>query len=76
MLRFSPVNERLYGKRVCQNAGFEPTFGFQVKAGMRNYAYLTFLIMSMTTITALTYVTRIFERPYYAYNFYDADPPV
>ena len=27
-IMFSPVNERLYGKRVCQNAGFEPTFAF------------------------------------------------
>ena len=30
----SPINKRLYGKRVCQNSGFEPTFSFQIKAGM------------------------------------------
>ena len=28
IIMFSPVNERLYGKRVCQEAGFEPNFTF------------------------------------------------
>ena len=28
LIMHSPVNERLYGKRVCQNAGFSPKFAF------------------------------------------------
>ena len=28
IIMFSPVNMRLYGKRICQNAGFEPDFSF------------------------------------------------
>lgn len=37
VIMFSPVNRRLYGKRVCQTAGFEANLSFQVKAGMRQY---------------------------------------
>ena len=71
VIMFSPVNERLYGKRVCQNAGFEPVFSFQVKAGMRSSPIFTFALMSVTTILSLAYMIRIFERPYYTFNFYE-----
>ena len=28
LIMYSPVNDRLYGKRICQNAGFSPKFAF------------------------------------------------
>ena len=34
-IMLSPVNEKLHGKRVCQEAGFQPTFSFQIKAAMK-----------------------------------------
>ena len=76
IMNFAPVNERLYGKRVCKNAGFEPKFGFQLQSVMRDYAIATFLMMSLILIMSMTYVTRIFERPYYTFNFQAAEPPV
>ena len=69
LLMTSPVNERLYGKRVCQNAGFEAKFSFQLKSVMRDYAFSTFVMMSLILILSLTFVTRIFERPYFSFNF-------
>ena len=69
----SPVNNRLFGKRVCQDAGFEPTFTFQIKAGMHSAPITTFCILSTILILCLSYLIRIFERPYFAFNFEDQD---
>ena len=71
VIMYSPVNERLYGKRICQNAGFEPSFSFQIKAGMRSAPIATFCLMQAILIVCLSYVIRIFERPYFAFNFID-----
>ena len=46
----SPVNNRLYGKRVCKEANFEPNFSFQIKAGMRSAPIVTFCILSKSLI--------------------------
>ena len=73
VIMFSPVNARLYGKRVCQNAGFEPSFSFQVKAGMRHAPIFTFALMALTAIMGLAYMIRVFERPYFSFNFYEDD---
>lgn len=68
-IMFSPVNARLHGKRVCQNAGFEPQLSFQIRAGMRSFPMTTFCIMSFVLIFGLSYMVRIFERPYYEFAF-------
>jgi len=68
-IMFSPVNDRLHGKRVCQNAGFEPVFTFQVRAAMQKSPVSTFVIMACVLIFSLSYTTRIFERPYFAFCF-------
>lgn len=72
-ITFSPVNERLYGKRVCKNAGFEPTFGFQIKAAFKTHPIFTFTLMAIILLASLSYVTRVFERPYFAFNFKNPD---
>ena len=69
VVMFSPVNERLYGKRVCQDANFDPDFSFQIKAGMRKFPIGTFVLLAAILIISLSYVIRIFERPYYAWVF-------
>ena len=69
LITFSPVNERLYGKRVCKNANFEPTFGFQIKAAFKIHPVFTFFMMGTIMLMSLSYVTRVFERPYFAFNF-------
>ena len=69
VIMWSPVNDRLYGKRVCQNANFEPNFSFQLKSGMRNSPITTFFLMASIMIFSLAYVIRICERPYFAFNF-------
>ena len=72
-IMLSPVNEKLHGKRVCQEAGFQPTFSFQIKAAMKQAPILTFFIMASILILSLSYVTRIFERPYFTFNFDNGD---
>ena len=72
IIMFSPANERLYGKRVCQNAGFKPDFSFQIKAGMKAAPITTFFLMAAVLILSLSYVVRIFERPYFTFNFTDS----
>ena len=69
IIMYSPVNDRLYGKRVCQNAGFEPNFTFQIKAGMLAAPIGTFFIMAVIMLFSLSYMIRLFERPYYTFNF-------
>ena len=64
---------RLYGKRVCQTAGFEPTFSFQIKAGFHNSPIFSFTVSALGWILCLAYMIRIFERPYYSFNFLDDD---
>lgn len=71
MIMFSPANERLYGKRICQEAGFRPDFYFQIKAGMKASPIGTFFIMASVLIISLSYVVRIFERPYFTFNWGD-----
>lgn len=73
---YSPVNDRLYGKRVCQDAGFEPTFSFQYRASMRAYPISTFTLLSLTMIISFSYIIRIFERPYYSFVFNTGDDGV
>ena len=68
-IMFSPVNDRLYGKRVCQDAGFEPDFSFQYKASMRSAPISTFALLSFINIIVFSYIIRIFERPYWAFVF-------
>lgn len=55
VIMFSPANERLYGKRICQEAGFKPDFYFQIKAGMRANPIGTFVLMQGIMIIALSY---------------------
>jgi len=69
MIINSHVNEKLHGKRVCQEAGFQPTFSFQLKAAMKATPILTFLIMAAILILGLSYMTRVFERPYFRFVF-------
>jgi len=72
IIMFSPVNERLYGKRVCQEAGFEPNFTFQIKAGMHSGPVSTYIAIAAIMIYCLAFAIRIFERPYFTFNFVDA----
>ena len=66
LIVLSPVN-RLYGKRICHEAGFKPNFAFQLKGVMKMYPYITFTIMSIVSILSFGLLIRIFERPYFTY---------
>ena len=72
LIVLSPVN-RLYGKRICFDRGFEPNFAFQLKGAFKLYPYLTFAVMSLVSVTSFALVIRIFERPYFTYTLHDAD---
>lgn len=65
----SPVN-KLYAKRICFEAGFEPNFGFQLKAATEMYPYITFCTMTAIAVLSFAEIIRIFERPYYEYSLY------
>ena len=66
LIVLSPVN-RLYGKRIAHEAGFEPNFAFQLKGAMKLYPYLTFAVLSVVSVFSFALVIRIFERPYFTY---------
>lgn len=72
LLQFSPVNKNLYGRRVCHNAGVDHTLSFQIKASFHKNPITTYLVIATTLILSLAYTLRIFERPYYAFNFTEA----
>jgi hypothetical protein len=68
LVMLSPVNEKLYGKRVCSDYNFNPTFTFQLKAVMRENAVTTFAVMALILIVTSAEMLRIFERPYYVFQ--------
>ena len=73
MVALSPPNNRLMGKRVCNELGVRTDFWFQLKTAFRERPY-TFFCISFAFFTAmLAFLIRIFERPYYEYNFPDTD---
>ena len=49
LIVLSPVN-KLYAKRICFEAGFEPNFAFQLKAVTKMYPTLTFCVMGLFSI--------------------------
>lgn len=59
----------LYGKRVCQEAGFEPDFSFQVRAAFKKYPYVSFFTLATLCVTVDAYIIRIWERPYFELAF-------
>ena len=40
---------------------------------MRHAPIFTFALMALTAVLSLAYMIRIFERPYFAFNFYEDD---
>ena len=56
-------------KRVCHELGVENNFSFQLKTAFRERPYTIFLISSSFFMIALAFLIRIFERPYYEFNF-------
>ena len=73
MVILSPPNNRLMGKRVCNQMGVQTDFWFQLKTAFRERPY-TFFIISFSFFTlTLAFLIRIFERPYYEFNFPDTD---
>ena len=73
MVALSPPNNRLMGKRVCHELGVETDFWFQLKTAFRERPYTVFLTSSAFFTIALAFLIRIFERPYYEFNFPETD---
>lgn len=67
----SPPNNKLVGKRVCHEMEIEPTFEFQVKTAFKERPGLLFFVSISFFMLALSSLIRIFERPYYEFNFPD-----
>mmetsp|Transcript_46512 Transcript_46512/g.61628 ORF Transcript_46512/g.61628 Transcript_46512/m.61628 type:complete len:106 (+) Transcript_46512:429-746(+) len=73
MVAMAPPNNRLLGKRVCYDHGVEPGFGFQLKTAFREHPYTVFCVSATFFVIALAFLIRIFERPYYQFNFPNTD---
>ena len=71
MIVWSPPNNRLIGKRVCHEQGIPTDFSYQLKTAFKERPYLLFCVTAMFTVLAMAFLIRIFERPYYQFNFPD-----
>ena len=65
----SPPNNQLIGKRICHEQGIEPSFSFQLKMAFKERPITLFSISALFNIMAFASLIRIFERPYWSFNF-------
>jgi hypothetical protein len=66
-----PPNNTLYNKRVAHESEFADSVSFQIKGAYRAAPYLITLVIAGSSILVLSYLLRIFERPYWQFCFPD-----
>ena len=65
----SPPNNKLIGKRILHEHQVEASFTFMMKAAFKERPYLLFCVSAGFVTMALASLVRVFERPYYEFNF-------
>ena len=73
MIALSPPNNSLAGKRVCHEHSVLNNFPFQLRTAFRERPYTVFLVTTGFFMVTFAMLIRIFERPYYRFNFPDID---
>ena len=67
----SPPNNKLMSKRILHDYRVEASFSFMMKSAFKERPYLLFCVTAGFITTALASLIRVFERPYYEFNFKD-----